>query len=400
MKIVKSGRRRGVALIGALSFTVVVLGLGMAVTSMATQEQKSTRAGGNTIVLRNLAEAGIERALNQLNKEPMWRCTGSPAEFTNKPLVESVAGTTTPIGAYTVDPITDLGGDYVQVTARGYTPSVNALTKQVRVMAYKRWGTPFSAAAFGRAGVPLANGDTNSYNSANGGYSSQVPGNKGDIRTDSTNPASITILNNGYAGGNVIYGPGTNLNNVTLDRDRIFGDVKAAPAAATMPDVAVPGNAVAISTITGGSNTINDTLTIPAGTWYCDSINLSGQSTVTTIGRVYLYVTGNMNIGGNGILNNGDVVGGNALASNFILYGTPTCTSVSISGNGALTAAVYAPQADIVLNGGGTNGSVYGSLAGRTVSFNGNGTVLHYDEALQNVKGVVTGISPKSWQEG
>jgi hypothetical protein len=290
----------------------------------------------------------------------------------------------------------------VQVTARGYTPSAaapNAIAKQVRVIAYKRWGTPFSAAAFGRAGVPLANGDTDSYNSANGGYSAQAHGSKGDIRTDSTSPGSITIYNNGYCGGNVIYGPSTNLNAVTLDRSRIAGSVMAAPCSATMPDVTVPAGAAPISSITGGSNTISGTMSIPAGTYYCDSISLSGHSAVTTTGRVYLYVTGNMSIGGNGILNNGDVAGGSSLASNLIIYGTPTCTSVSISGNGALTAAVYAPQADIVLNGGGSSGEVYGSLAGKTVSFNGNGTVLHYDEALQEVRGVVTGMSPKSWEE-
>ena len=398
----RNSASRGVALVAALSFTVVVLSLGLAVTGMATHEQKSTRATGDVMVMRNLAEAGIDRALSNMNSDPMWRCTGSPADYTDKPLAMVVANTNTSLGTYTVDPIVDLGGDYVQVTAHGYTPSANAPGRQehqVRVMAYKRWSTPFSAAAFGRAGVPLANGDTDSYNSAAGSYGAQAHGNKGDIRTDSTDPNSISIYNNGYCGGNVIYGVGTNLNNVTLARDRISGGVMAAAASAVSPDVSVPPGAKRISTINGGSNTINGTLTIPAGTWYCDSISLSGQSTVTTIGRVYLYVTGNMDIGGNGILNNGDVVGGSALASNFLIYGTPSCTSVSISGNGALTAAVYAPAANIVLNGGGERGSVYGALSGRTVSFNGNGTVLHYDEALQSVTGVVMGFRPKSWEE-
>jgi hypothetical protein len=393
-------------MIAALAFMVIVLALGVAMTTMATSEQKSTRAGGQTLIVRNLAEAGIERALNQMNTNPVWRCTGSPVDFTDKPLVETVGGATTTIGTYTVDPIIELGGDYLQVTAHGYSPAANGrgkLAKQVRVIAYKRWGTPFSAAAFGRNGVPLANGETDSYNSdpATGGgtYGGTNVGTKGDIRTDSTNPSAITILNNGHCGGNVIYGPSTNLNSVTLDRSRISGSVLSAPATATMPDVAIPGDAIPISRINGGRNAITGSLAIPAGTYYCDSISLTGNSIVTTSGRVYLYVTGSMFIGGNGIVNNNDMTGRLARPCDLILYGTPTCTSVSISGNGALSAAVYAPEADIVLNGAGTSGNVYGSLAGKTVSFNGNGTVLHYDEALQNVKGVVTGFSPKSWEE-
>lgn len=395
-------QERGAALIAALGFTVVILGVGLATAMMASREGVSTRDSGDVMVMRNLAEAGIDRALNKMNSDPMWRCTGAPADFTDKPLSMVVAGTNTSLGTYTVDPVVDMGGDYVQVTGHGYTPSATAPSRQehqVRVMAYKKWSTPFSAAAFGRMGVPLANGDTDSYNSANGGYSAQAHGDKGDIRTDSTDPNAITIYNNGYCGGNVIYGVGTNLNAVSLNRSRISGTVLAAPSSAVSPDVVVPGDAVAISTINGGNNSITGTLTIPEGTWYCDGISLSGQSQVSTTGRVTLYVKGNMSIGGKGIINNGDSAGGAALASNLQILGTPACTSVSISGNGALTAAVYAPEANIVLNGGGSSGSVFGSLSGRTVSFNGNGTVLHYDEALQSVPGVVTGFRPKSWEE-
>lgn len=402
-------RERGSALLAAIGFMVVVLAIGLATTMMATHEVRSSRDDGDTKVLRNLAEAGIEAALSQMNKDPMWRCTGSPAQFTNQPLTTVVGGVTTSLGTYTVDPIADLSGDYLQVTAHGYTPSATApgrQERQVRVIAYKRWGTPFSAAAFGRSGVPLANGDTDSYDSAKGSYGGQTPGTQGDIRTDSSDPSSITIFNNGHCNGKVMYGPGTNLSSVNLDRSRISdgdsneaNDILIAPSNALAPDVTVSSDAKPISGVNGGNNTITGTLTIPAGTWYCDGISLSGKSTVYTTGKVALYVKGNMSIGGNGILNNGDAVGGGSKASDLLIYGTSACHSVSISGNGALTAAVYAPSAAIVLNGGGSSGSVYGALAGNTVSFNGNGTVLHYDVALQNVTGVVTGFRPKSWEE-
>lgn len=409
MERLNKGRERGYALVAAIGFTIVILAVGMAITLMATQEQRATRGSGDTISLRNIAEAGIDRALNEMNRNPQWRCTGSPSAYTNMPLSVVVGEMNTSLGTFTVDPIVDLGGDYVQVTGHGYWPTAHALggrEKQVRVIAYKKWGTPFSAAAYGREGVPLANGDTDSYDSDHGGYSSQGHGNQGDIRTDSTNPSSITIYNNGYCNGKVIYGPGTDLSSVNLDRGRITdgdsdetNDVLKAAEKATAPDVVVPADARAISTINWGNNSITGSMLIPAGTYYCDGISLNGNECVRTTGQVILYVRGNMSIGGNGILNNNDANGGSSLASNLILYGTSACTSVTISGNGALTGAVYAPSADIVLNGGGSSGEVYGALAGKTVSFNGNGTVLHYDIALQSLKGVVTGFRPKSWEE-
>ena len=53
---------------------------------------------------------------------------------------------------------------------------------------------------------------------------------------------------------------------------------------------------------------------------------------------------------------------------------------ITISGNGALYAGIYAPQADIVLNAG----EVFGSIVGKSVRLNGNNAHVHYDEALKD----------------
>lgn len=401
----KTQRERGMALLAAIVCTMVVLALGMALVTLSTHDLKTTNEQGTMTSLRNVAEAGVDQAFKKLNTDPTWRSLDkNDANFNNAPLTATVDGVTKTLGTFTVDPIVEQGGDFVQVVAHAYHPNAtdpNRLEKIVRVTAYKKWGMPFSAAAFGKSGVPLANGETDSYNSDNGSYGGANVGNKGDIRTDSTDPSSITIKNNGECNGKVIYGPGTDLSKVSLDKSRIndgdsdeSNDIMVAPNTAVMPDVQLPSSGVTrLQNVPGfSSNTLTGGI-LPGGTYLCDSVDIKGKSMVAITGKVVLYVKGNISIGGNGIANLG-------APADLQLYGLPTCTSVDISGNGQLSAAVYAPQADIVLNGGGSNGQVFGALAGNRVSFNGNGTVLHYDEALQKVKGTVLGFRTKTWQEG
>jgi hypothetical protein len=85
-------------------------------------------------------------------------------------------------------------------------------------------------------------------------------------------------------------------------------------------------------------------------------------------------------------------------ADNLRLYGTRTdeeantddddpsnddAQSFKVSGNGSLSAVVYAPNADIEANGGGNSGFVYGSLIGKSLEFTGN-DCFYYDESLGN----------------
>jgi hypothetical protein len=391
------------ALIAAIVCTFMVLALGMALVSMSTYELKATREQGDTISLRNIAEAGVEQAFRKMNAEPTWRATNaSDANFNDAPITATVDGATKTLGTFTVDPIVDQGGDYVQVTAHGYSPSAtaaNRLEKTVRVTAYKKWGTPFSAAAFGKNGIPLGNGQTDSYTSDVGGYYSQTPGTKGDVRTDSTDPSAITLGPQGISGGKVIFGPGTDLGDVTLDRNRIVdgdadetNDILAAPNTAVMPTVQIPSTAKELRTVSGFSSNTLSSGYLPEGEYWCNEINNSGNDKITMSGKVILYVKGPIAITGKGIVNT-------SAPANLQIYGTATCTSVKIAGNGNLSAAVYTPQADITLKGGGVYGDVFGALAGKTVSFDGNGTFLHYDEALQKVKGAVIGFRTKTWQE-
>ncbi|MDD2708564.1 MAG: hypothetical protein PHV34_11185 [Verrucomicrobiae bacterium] len=85
-----------------------------------------------------------------------------------------------------------------------------------------------------------------------------------------------------------------------------------------------------------------------------------------------------------------------AKCSNLQIYGLPTCTSVIFSGNCETHAALYAPSANVEVNGGG-NKAFYGSMVGKTFTAHG-GIDIHYDEALGN-QGLVTGYSLAQWIE-
>jgi len=55
--------------------------------------------------------------------------------------------------------------------------------------------------------------------------------------------------------------------------------------------------------------------------------------------------------------------------------------AINLHGNGNSTGVIYAPNAAITLSG---NGTIFGSVIGRTLQANGNPVRIHYDRNLQN----------------
>ena len=111
------------------------------------------------------------------------------------------------------------------------------------------------------------------------------------------------------------------------------------------------------------------------------------ETPYTGVGKAKLYVGGNITISGNGSLN------APYKPEALRVYGTLTeeayaagaRQTISIGGNGNLTAAIYAPNADIVMNGGGSSGYIAGAAVGRSVHVNGNGYRFRYDKDLEDL---------------
>ena len=127
------------------------------------------------------------------------------------------------------------------------------------------------------------------------------------------------------------------------------------------------------------------------------NVGLSGQDRIDISGAnasLTIYMAGSsFSTSGNASINN---LSKNAMS--FALYGLPTCTSISLGGNAALSGTVYAPQAAFALGGGGNNPYDFvGASVSKTVTMNGHYN-FHYDENLA-VVGPSRGYVPTSWAE-
>ena len=150
-------------------------------------------------------------------------------------------------------------------------------------------------------------------------------------------------------------------------------------------------------------NFTNNTLTITGKvilklTNTLTAIDISGPGgvNINTGAELQVYGSGDFSITGQGILN-----GGNTLATanqpiNCQFYGTKTSgvQNINITGNGVLSAVVYAPQGSITITG---NGDVMGSMVGNDITLAGN-ALFHYDESLADF-GVANPYRIQSWTE-
>lgn len=223
-------------------------------------------------------------------------------------------------------------------------------------------------------GTLIAAGDAQVYGGAstNNGTVTGFSNITGEIRTDfwedvpSVNaPTWSSFIPNPSSGGN-----GTMLTS---------GITKGATRY-KLSDITLSGNGAL--TITGTS-----TATTYVDIWVTGDISVKGNGQIQLDKNVVatFWVAGNVDIGGNGIQNgNGST---DSRPSHNLIYGIKPSDglprSISLHGNGNMDASIYAPDADISLSGGGSNGAFSGSAVGKTASLNGI-YEFHYDESLLN----------------
>ena len=90
-----------------------------------------------------------------------------------------------------------------------------------------------------------------------------------------------------------------------------------------------------------------------------------------------MYVGGNLDVSGN----SSSVINPSGRPTNLILYGMGTDKSINLAGNGQFYGAVYAPNYDLFLGGGGNAGEMMGAAVMKSIKFNGH-YEFHYDEDL------------------
>ncbi len=298
-------------------------------------------------------------------------------------------------------------------TSIGLAPggSSKAQTK-ILVEFIRKSGSPFKYGLFGDIGVTLSgNGLIDSYVPTDGPYSTASRRQNGHVATNNTATASISLTGNADIYGDVAVGYGGNPETGihTSGHGTIYGDETSLAEVQDMAPLDDPGGGATDSLSLSG----NSSKTFSSGEYRLPSISISGNGDAYINGNVTFYVSGNTSISGNGcihvqpgcsltiyasgaisIAGNG-IINGSNLPDHLLIYGTQSCTSVSISGNGDLYAGLYIPNANFSVSG---NGDLFGSVIADRVSISGNGDI-HYDEDLTNVPVFPGDYKILSWKD-
>lgn len=300
-----------------------------------------------------------------------------------------------------------------QLTAHGDIANVRNAEAQVLTTLERYISPAFSYAAFadnnGCASLSFTgNGTTNGYDSSAlpvvGGVvqapgASNLLGYGGNVGTNGneTDSGSNVLINGALSTPNSGFGVCT-AGNVTAFSGKSLSQVSAGliqlPQAITFPVPTIPPpgatNISSTQTLAPGSyGDINlsgkTVVTLTPGVYNINSLSMSGNGQLTIApdpktgqyGPVIINVTGNNNatpitIAGNGISN--PTYDPSMLQ--FVYGGTG---AISIVGNGASAAVVYAPNATASFKG---NGTFYGSVIANQLTDVGNGAV-YYDLKLK-----------------
>ena len=339
-----------------------------------------------------LAEAGIQKTIDQLNNGGLvsaeWEETESGSNIfeSKEPLTINSQG-------YFEISVDELDSAFPEITSYGYIPIVGAdankeaknyAQRNIRVTMYE------NAFHFGVLGDDLVR----IQQSDNAFIDSDVASNK-----------NITTEGQVIVDGDVYYGP----EGEFVYKDKLVtinGETTQNDNPIPLPDVVVPQELVDLtySTLTPP--------TLSSGNYKFESFKLTGDLTIEGTANIYITSTleitgGQFIIEGGGAVNiyvDGDVnIGGNAMVNtegtpaNLILYSNEEIT-IKFSGGAEFYGAVYAPHAEINISGTAQETKIYGAIVGNTINFKGNYT-LEYDENLENVVYADKRYSLYSWRE-
>jgi hypothetical protein len=405
--ISKHENEKGIVLVAAIGL-VAILALFGTVAVITTSTEIIISKNHKTSVQANYAaEAGYSHLIGAYLNNTNYFLAKDTATTIGLPATEPGAPNFGNNLTYWFPSITYDSNDppqHVDVVSQGKAWGTNSVEKiQVRITPIS--SSPFEYGIFTNGDINISgNGVTNSYDSSIDPSASTLLSN-GDVGTNNTGAGTIALSANAVINGDAEVGPGGNpaTDITTSGNAEINGNTGVAGSPKDMTPMTDPGG--------GTPETLNlsdfDIKTISSGIYRLPNISISGIATGIISGDVTLYVDGNTSISQIGklvilpgasltIYASGDAsVGGNGIVNlnaaprpeDCVVFGTSSCTSVTISGNGDLYAAIYAPAATTTVSG---NGDIYGSLVGDAVTITGNGAIL-FDESLQDLS--VGGIS-------
>jgi len=415
-------RCQGSALLTAVIFSFLVMALMGSYLYLSSGEYRLASRAFLSNASFNLAEGGIDLAINAIRRKDSSAWSQGTDDLGNNFWSRSYANydlggiTKGLIKVVILDPSSPTPEIYAEGVAIGH------VTGQVKKQLYANMTagfTPFKNGFNSKAAIVLKGSNVmfDSYDSRNGPYG---PGNKNANITVSTISIEVDALDIGNA---AVYGyvaTGAAMPNVgpkgsitdftntgKVDPRRITTDYYAEFPNIEAPVLSAPLTSMpSAGTILGGeyllanwSSNSSTPLYIAGDTTIVitGDMKLSGNGSIVVdpAATLKIYAAGDVDLSGNGVLN------GSANPEQVMIFGTntePGDQEIAISGNGYLSASIYAPNAEVAMNGGGTSGRVFGAVAAYDARLVGN-SHFSYDEALADYNIGTAGYVLEEWVE-
>jgi len=381
-------------MLSALMFITVLAATGPFLITTTTLETSMSANYRTSTQALYAAEAGINRLVRKYRNDPTLFLDATSVVDLALPQEKPNAPNLSDRMTYWIPSLTYEASTppaYVDIQSNGKVSGSNSLARvSVRLM----YDPPalFDYGLFADAGIELGGqGDIDSYDACVAPYDPDNPGDKGDIGTNAVGYDAIIL--NGVpslvqgsasvgAGGDPstdITGNGTITGTTDALTEAKFLDPKEAPTGGTFTQMSLSGTQQ--ETLTAGfyrhpyvSIEAQATLYIHGDVTMSISGDLRtaghGQIVLMSGATLTIYVEGDASIEGNGINNPSQ------LPSSLTLYGTETSSTIRIAGNADYYGTVYAPTADIEVEG---ESDLYGALVGQTLHVS---SAVHYDECL------------------
>jgi hypothetical protein len=413
----KRPEEKGFVLIVGLVVMAVLLLLAVPLLFQLSFENKLTNKSYKSSAALSLAEAGVERAIWELNYGDIATWDGDSSLRTM-----TISSFQTPDGNVIGDieiSVEDPEGENPVVSSLGRVALAESrvLSKCARVVLEEEKYKPWINGIFGDEELDFAsNAYVDSYDSREGAYGSSNMGSEGDVGTNGTHYGCIDLASNARIYGNALSGPETNPEDVIITRANaeISGEMDSLSEPHRMPSVLPPeGLPYMGDYFLGGS----DSAIINQSGEYA-SFRLDSNATVTITADVTLHITGEFSmlsntqldiepgvkvtiyLGGSFTQNSNTAI--NNLSedpTNLLILGTDSFNGeMEWNSNSQLWGAVYVPKAGIFLN---SNADYCGSISGKSFDCCSHARI-HYDLALAALAIDGTEGNPftiQSWQE-
>lgn len=379
----------GMALVITLVVMTLLFVMGTAFLTISSTETLISINERNRLQAFHLAEAGIGRAVAELNVNAMYGGTAS----------EEPLG----VGTYMVEvtdlPVLDDILDRKRIVSTAFVPNSavpNRAMAQVQVEV--RRGSPFQYALLGLDFVELeGNLLVDSYDSSLGEYSPSTAGARGHIWSN----GNITLLTNNMIKGDVIAGgsvsrfASTTITGTVVERApgvSVVTDISFPPYTASTTGISPPEAYDPVThNLTVGAG---ETVTFDPGLYSFHRVALGPNAKVVLDGPVVLYLTGRFHARGGGVINT------SKKPANLIIYSSaPVQNAIELdAGRGEFYGAVYAVNGEFDIDTG--RWKVFGAVVAKRVDLDRN-MEIHYDASLARLSLPVGKFRPAAgtWRE-